>query len=130
MLCACQPDRPASQCRAFTLFIYGRCLLSLADLADRHVKSGQAERLALRWRGRNGRKREFTYGDLADLSTRLAGHMLAEGIKPGDSVGVLSGRQPETVIAALAISWLTKKASSVVASMSMRLLPRPSTSTF
>ncbi len=77
--------------------------MSLADLADRHVGAGQAERLALRWRGRNGRKREFTYGDLAQLSDRLAAHLLARGVTPGQSVGVMLGRQPETVIAALAV---------------------------
>ena len=77
--------------------------MPLADLADRHVLSGQAERLALRWRGRNGRKREFTYGDLAHLSNRLAAHLLARGVTSGDAVGVMLGRQPETVIAALAV---------------------------
>ena len=98
---ACQSARPASQCRP--LVILGGAVLSLADLADRHVGAGQAERLALRWRGRNGRKREFTYGELASLSNRLAGHLLAEGLEPGQAVGVMLGRQPETVIAALAV---------------------------
>jgi len=77
--------------------------LTLADLADRHVGAGHAGRLALRWRGRDGRRREFTYGDLSALSDRLAGHLLAKGIKPGETVGVMLGRQPETVVAALAI---------------------------
>jgi acetyl-CoA synthetase len=81
----------------------GHRLLTLADLADRHVGAGLAERLALRWRGRNGRKREFSYGDLARLSDRLAGHLLAQGVRAGHSVGVMLGRQPETVIAALAV---------------------------
>lgn len=76
--------------------------MSLADLADRHVHAGHADRLALRWRGRNGRKREFTYADLAHLSDRLANHLLAQGVGAGDSVAVMMGRQPETVIAALA----------------------------
>ncbi len=77
--------------------------MTLADLADRHVGAGQADKLALRWRGRNGLKREFTYGSLAALSDRLAAHLLAEGVKPGQSVGVMLGRQPETVVAALAV---------------------------
>ncbi len=77
--------------------------MSLADLADRHVHAGQAERPALRWRGRNGRKREFTYADLAHLSDRCAAHLLAKGLGAGDAVAVMLGRQPETVIAALAI---------------------------
>ena len=77
--------------------------MTLADLVDRHVEAGQAGRLALRWRGRSGRKRDFTYGDLAALSDRLAGHLLAQGIAPGQAVGVMLGRQPETVIAALAV---------------------------
>src|SRR5258707_106233 len=98
---ACQPGRPASQCRP--LVTLGGVALTLADLADRHVGAGQAERLALRWRGRNGRKREFTYGELASLSDRLAAHLLAQDVRPGQAVGVMLGRQPETVIAALAV---------------------------
>lgn len=78
-------------------------VLTLADLADRHVGAGQAARLALRWRGRDGRRREFTYAELAELSSRLAGHLLAQGVVPGEAVGVMLGRQPETVIAALAV---------------------------
>jgi acetyl-CoA synthetase len=78
-------------------------VLTLADLADRHAGAGHAGRLALRWRGRDGRKREFTYGDLSALSDRLAGHLLERGIAPGQTVGVMLGRQPETVIAALAV---------------------------
>ncbi len=77
--------------------------MSLADLADRHVHAGQAERPALRWRGRNGRKREFTYADLAHLSDRLATHLVNKGLRSGDRVAVMMGRQPETVIAALAV---------------------------
>ena len=57
----------------------------------------------MRWRGRNGRKREFTYGDLAHLSDRLANHLHASGLRAGDSVAVMMGRQPETVVAALAV---------------------------
>ena len=57
----------------------------------------------MRWRGRNGRKREFTYADLAHLSDRLATHLLAKGLRSGDTVAVMMGRQPETVIAALAV---------------------------
>jgi len=83
--------------------LFWDAVLTLADLADRHVGAGHAARLALRWRGRDGRKREYTYGDLARLSDRLAGHLLERGVTPGQAVGVMLGRQPETVIAALAV---------------------------
>src|SRR5579859_4330202 len=100
---ACQPASTASQCRASATPRRRTVLLTLADLADRHVHAGFAERLALRWRGRNGRKRDFTYADLAHLSDRLANHLLAKGLGAGDSVAVMMGRQPETVVAALAV---------------------------
>jgi acetyl-CoA synthetase len=77
--------------------------LSLADLADRHLGTSHADHLALRWRGRDGRKRDFTFAELARLSSRLAGHLAAQGLRPGDAVAVMTGRQPETAIAALAI---------------------------
>jgi len=77
--------------------------LSLADLAERHLGTARADSLALRWRGRDGRKRDFTFADLSLLSDRLAGHLAAIGMKAGDPVAVMTGRVPETAVAALAI---------------------------
>ncbi len=76
--------------------------MSLADLVERHVRAGRGDNLALRWRGRDGRRRDLSLDELALLSDRLAGHLLRRGIEAGDVVAVMTGRRPETVIAALA----------------------------
>jgi acetyl-CoA synthetase len=99
---ACQRGWAASQCRA-GIDLVKAVFLSLANLADRHLESSRADRLALRWRGRAGTKRDFSFTDLANLSSRLAGHLDAIGLRPGEAVAVMTGRRPETVIAALAI---------------------------
>jgi len=77
--------------------------LSFANLVDRHLGSSRADQPALCWRGRSGKRRNFTFAELARLSDRLAGHLAAIGLRPGDTVAVMTGRRPETVIVALAV---------------------------
>jgi len=57
----------------------------------------------MRWRGRHGKQCDITFSQLAALSDRLLGHLRALGLKPGDAVAVMTGRRPETMIAALAV---------------------------
>ena len=59
--------------------------------------------LALRWRGRGGDRADLTYAALAAESDRYARALLGLGLRPGDAVGVMTGRRPETVLLALAI---------------------------
>ena len=71
------------------------------EALDRHVKKGKSGKLALRWLGKNGEVRDFTYGDLAAASNRFANVLRAAGIGKGDRVFALAGRVPELYIAAL-----------------------------
>ncbi|QDX40945.1 acyl-CoA synthetase [Salarchaeum sp. JOR-1] len=48
------------------------------------------------------RERTLTFGDLADATDRLANHLAARGVEPGDRVGVNAPQKPETVIAHVA----------------------------
>ncbi len=71
------------------------------EALDRHLVRGRGDKVALRWRGRNGESQEFTYRSLSQQSNRFA-HVLARlGIGRGDRVFGLSGRIPEFYIAVM-----------------------------
>ena len=50
---------------------------------DRHVAEGDGDKLALRWLGKNGERRDFTYGELAGLSCRFANLLRDLGCRRG-----------------------------------------------
>lgn len=51
---------------------------------------------------RDGSRRVWTFGEVAERSTRLAGTFAAHGVRPGDVVMTLIGNRPEWVIAMVA----------------------------
>jgi acyl-coenzyme A synthetase/AMP-(fatty) acid ligase len=51
---------------------------------------------------RQGRRREFTFGEVADASARLAGALVARGVSRGDVVLTLIGNRPEWVLTMVA----------------------------
>ncbi|HEY2318786.1 MAG TPA: AMP-binding protein [Solirubrobacteraceae bacterium] len=51
---------------------------------------------------RDGRRREWTFGEVADASARLAGTLAAAGIERGDVVMTLIGNRPEWVLTMVA----------------------------
>jgi len=44
---------------------------------------------------RDGRKEQYTYEDLNELATRVAGFLASQGVKPGDRVMLVSSNSPE-----------------------------------
>jgi acetyl-CoA synthetase len=68
---------------------------------DRHVFEGRGDKLALRWLGKNGDVRDFTYGELLERSNRFANLLQDLGVGAGDRVFTLLGRVPELYVAAL-----------------------------
>ena len=70
-----------------------------ADVCDRH----EPDRLALIYRDEAGADRNFTFGELRRLSSRLANLLAAQGVRRGDRVGILLPQCPETAIAHLAV---------------------------
>jgi len=68
---------------------------------DRQVAEGRGEKLALRWLGKNGEKRDITYCGLLALSCRFANLLHDLGVGKGERVFSLLGRVPELYIAAL-----------------------------
>ncbi|HXJ33757.1 MAG TPA: acetate--CoA ligase [Candidatus Eisenbacteria bacterium] len=67
----------------------------------RHVAAGRGDRIALRWLGRGGGRREVTYAELADLTGRFAAVLDDLGVRGGDRVYALLGRVPELFAVAL-----------------------------
>ncbi|HTO73739.1 MAG TPA: AMP-binding protein [Gemmatimonadales bacterium] len=73
------------------------------EAVDRHA-GPMGSVVALRWLGRDGSRREFSYADLRQLSNRFANVLSGLGIARGDRVVTLLGRVPELHITALG-SW-------------------------
>jgi len=115
--------------RSFTWDVARRELDGLTDGAlniaheaiDRHLGHGRGEHLALRWLGKTGAVRDFTYADLSRHTNRFANALRALGIGKGDRVFGLMGRIPELYIAALG----TLKGGSVFSPLFSAFGPEP-----
>jgi acetyl-CoA synthetase len=79
----------------------GRGLNIAHEAVDRHAAGARQERVALRWISKEGARRDFTYSDLRDETSRFANVLRSLGVGKGDPVAVLAGRIPELYIAAL-----------------------------
>ena len=76
--------------------------LNIAHLAvDRHANCSRKDHVALRWLGKDGTIRDFTYGQLKEQSNRFANILANFGVGKGARVFVLAGRIPELYFAAL-----------------------------
>uniref|UniRef100_A0A7C1JWZ6 acetate--CoA ligase n=1 Tax=Caldilinea aerophila TaxID=133453 RepID=A0A7C1JWZ6_9CHLR len=71
------------------------------EAVDRHARGARRNHLALRWLGKDGSVRDFTYADLAEQSNRFANVLRRLGVGKGERVFVLAGRIPELYIAVL-----------------------------
>ncbi|MDX6664927.1 MAG: acetyl-CoA synthetase [Solirubrobacteraceae bacterium] len=76
------------------------------NFAREVVAAAPAERLALVELARDGTRREHSFGQVADRSARLAGHLVERGVMPGDVVMTLIGNRPEWVEAMVACFWI------------------------
>jgi acetyl-CoA synthetase len=91
------------------------------EAVDRHRASGRGKWLAIRWLGKDGTRRSFTYCELARLTNRFANVLAGLGIGKGDRVFGLAGRIPELHIAVLG----TLKNGSVFAPLFSAFGPDP-----
>ena len=71
------------------------------EAVDRHANGPLRGHLALRWLGKQGEARDFSYGDLYRLTNQFANVLRTLGVGKGDRVFALAGRIPELYIAAL-----------------------------
>ncbi|HTR64116.1 MAG TPA: acetate--CoA ligase [Candidatus Binataceae bacterium] len=79
----------------------GKGLNIAYEAVDRHVKGARRDHLALRWLGKRGEGRDFTYGDLRSLTNRFANVLKGLGLAKEERVFLLAGRIPELYISAL-----------------------------
>jgi len=91
------------------------------EALDRHLTQNRGDRLALRWLGKDGTVRDFTYAELTAQTGRFASVLQSLGIGRGDRVFSLMGRLPELYIAALG----TLKNGSVFAPLFSAFGPDP-----
>jgi len=88
---------------------------------DRHVAAGRGDCTALRWTGRDGTTRVFTYAELSEASGRFAAMLRGMGVRRGDVVATLLPRLPALYVAALG----TLKAGCVYSPLFAAFGPEP-----
>ncbi|MFJ6678760.1 acetate--CoA ligase [Microbacterium sp. NPDC091382] len=71
---------------------------------DRHVESGNGDRVALLWEGEPGDERRVTYAELTDEVKRLANVLTDLGVEAGDRVAIYLPMIPEAVASMLAVA--------------------------
>jgi acetyl-CoA synthetase len=71
------------------------------EAVDRHASGPIAQRRAIRWLGRDGRDRDFTFAEMRNLTSRFASVLENLSIAKGERVFTLVGRVPELYITAL-----------------------------
>ncbi|MDW4551179.1 acetate--CoA ligase [Defluviimonas sp. D31] len=91
------------------------------EALDAHLAAGRGEKIAIRWLGRDGSRRDVTYDDLTREANRFANVLGSLGIKPGEAVYSLIGRAPELYAAALG----TLKSGAVFCPMFAAFGPEP-----
>ena len=70
---------------------------------DHHVANGRADQTAILYDSPvTDTKRQFTYGELLNLVSRLAGALVKEGVEKGDRVVIYMPAVPEAIMAMLA----------------------------
>ncbi|MBM3510455.1 MAG: acetate--CoA ligase [Alphaproteobacteria bacterium] len=91
------------------------------EALDRHVIAGRGIARALRWIGKDDTVRDFSYADLAAATSRFANVLASLGVKRGERVFSLLGRQPALYAAALG----TLKAGCVFSPLFSAFGPEP-----
>jgi acetyl-CoA synthetase len=88
---------------------------------DRHAHSHRRHQRAIRWLGRHGETRDFTYADLSVLTNRFASLLDGLGVRRGERVFVLADRIPELYISVLG----TLKRGAVACTLFSAFGPEP-----
>lgn len=78
----------------------GKGLNIAHEAIDRHAASARRQHLAMRWLGKDGTVREFSYEQLQRLTNRFANVLQRLGVRSGERVFALLGRIPELYFAA------------------------------
>jgi acetyl-CoA synthetase len=79
----------------------GRGLNIAFEAVDRHARGTRKDKVAIRWIGKAGERRDYDYAELAAQTNRFANALRSLDVQAGDSLFVLLGRVPELYIAVL-----------------------------
>jgi acetyl-CoA synthetase len=71
------------------------------EAVDRHAAGALRDKAAIRWLGKDGSVKDFSFAQLRDLTNRFANALGSLGVGKGDRVYALMGRVPELYVAAL-----------------------------
>lgn len=71
------------------------------EAIDRHAVSARRNQVALRWLGKKGETKDYSYAQLKEESSRFANVLKYLGVTKGERVFMLMGRVSELYIAAL-----------------------------
>jgi acetyl-CoA synthetase len=99
----------------------GRGLNIAHEAVDRHAAGPRRDQLALRFLSKDWGRRDLTYGQLAEETSRFASALRSLGVGKGDRVFCLLGRVPELYVAALG----TLKAGAVFCPLFSAFGPEP-----
>ena len=99
----------------------GKGLNIAHESVDRHASGTRADRIALRWIGKSGGRRDISYRELAAETNRFANVLGALGLGQGGRVYLLLGRVPELYVAMLG----ALKAKCVVTPLFSAFGPEP-----
>jgi acetyl-CoA synthetase len=91
------------------------------EAVDRHAGGDGKHKIAIKWIGKTGERRSYSYADLAQSTNGFANVLRSLGAGPGDAVFVLLGRIPELYIAILG----ALKAKCVVSPLFSAFGPEP-----
>lgn len=91
------------------------------EAVDRHANSNRANKIAIRWIGKKGERRDISYLELQVATNRFANVLQNLGIQKGERVFSLAGRIPALYIAALG----TLKNTSVFCPLFSAFGPEP-----
>jgi acetyl-CoA synthetase len=72
------------------------------DVCDKWAHSAP-QRLALIYKGKDGKVAEYSFGEIRGRSSQLANLLVAEGVGRGDRVGILLPQAPETAVSHVAV---------------------------
>jgi acetyl-CoA synthetase len=87
--------------RSWLDYLPGGGLNIAYEAIDRHVVHGKGDREALRWLGKSGERKSYSYAELKTETDRFARLLANLGLGKGTRVYSLLGRVPELYIAAL-----------------------------
>ncbi len=88
--------------RAQVKWFVGGKLNAAYNCLDRHLHSGQQNRVAIRWVGQSGESKTYTYSELHREVCRFANALKRLGVKKGDRVAIYLPMIPELPVAMLA----------------------------